>query len=108
MPAMAYRIFHRALKLFVVLLFAVNASCAMGPPVQEMSNARQAIRAARDAGAANMSSDALLEAERLLSQAEAQLQSGEYEAARRDAIAARSKAGQALRDVRSRQSDSSG
>ena len=71
------------------------AACA-GPPVQEMSNARQAIKAARDAGAANKASTTLQEAEALLDRAEDNLQKRAYKDARRDAIAARGKAAEAL------------
>jgi hypothetical protein len=76
------------------------AACA-GPPVQEMSNARQAIKAARDAGAENKAADSLHEAEALLDRAEDHLQKRAYKEARRDAVAARSKAAEALGTARS-------
>ncbi|MET0532645.1 MAG: hypothetical protein ABW171_00325 [Steroidobacter sp.] len=73
------------------------AACA-GAPVQEMSNARQAIKAARDAAAAESvnTPPSLVEAEALLIRAEDSLQKRAYKAARRDAIAARGKAAEAL------------
>lgn len=96
---MADVIFRHTLKLFALVVLLASAGCMAGPPVQEMSNARQVIRAAREAGAAEVSRQSLDEAERLLGQAEAQLQRGEYRAARRDANAAREKAAEALRVV---------
>lgn len=108
MPSMAYIISHRVPTLVALVLVTLVSACAVGPPVQEMSNARQAIRAARDAGAAQTSSEAFKEAERLLGQAESQLQEGDYKSARRDAVAARSKAAEALRHARSQRPGSSG
>ena len=72
-------------------------ACA-GAPVQEMSNARQAIKAARDAAAGGELTmpPSLIEAEALLNRAEDSLQKRAYKAARRDAIAARGKAAEAL------------
>jgi len=71
------------------------AACA-GAPVQEMSNARQAIRAARDAGAAKTAPQMLNEAEALLIRAEDSLERRAYREARRNAKAARDKAAEAL------------
>jgi len=71
-------------------------ACA-GAPVQEMSNARQAIKAARDASGGELATPpSLIEAEALLNRAEDSLQKRAYKAARRDAIAARGKAAEAL------------
>jgi hypothetical protein len=70
-------------------------ACA-GAPVQEMSNARQAIRAAREAGADKMAPQKLNEAEVLLNRAEDSLGRRAYREARRNAIAARDKAAEAL------------
>jgi hypothetical protein len=76
------------------------AACA-GAPVQEMSNARQAIKAARDAAGLSTAAPAsLLEAETLLNRAEGNLQKRAYKQARRDAIAARGKAVEALSSTR--------
>lgn len=81
----------RALLLIVFLV----SSCA-SPPVQEMSNARQAIRAAKAAGAAERAPEALQSAEQQLSAAEQDLRSGDYRDARRAANSARARAGEAL------------
>lgn len=79
---------------------AIVAYCALigcaGAPVQEMSNARQAIRAARDAGAEQVAAEQLTQARALLERAEADLQSRSYREARRNAVAARGKAVEAL------------
>lgn len=74
--------------------------CA-GAPVQEMSNARQAIKAAREAAGPSVGTPAsLAEAEALLNRAEDSLQRRAYKQARRDAIAARGKAAEALSSTR--------
>jgi hypothetical protein len=76
------------------------AGCA-GAPVQEMSNARQAIKAARDAtGSSKATPASLIEAEALLNRAEDSLQKRAYKQARREAIAARGKAAEALSSSR--------
>jgi Domain of unknown function (DUF4398) len=87
----------RAKKLAGAMIVALGlAACAAGAPVQEMSNARQAIRAAREAGAAKAAPQTLSEAQALLDRAENSLQHREYRDARRDAVAARDKASEAL------------
>lgn len=84
--------------LFLLLASLGLAGCA-GAPVQEMSNARQAIKAARDASAQH-ASPALQEAEALLIRAESSLHRRDYREARRDAIAAHGKAAEAMRTSR--------
>jgi hypothetical protein len=90
---MAYFSLHRWIPL-LPLCFGMVA-CA-GAPVQEMSNARQAIKAARDAGAERVAPQTLTEAQALLEQAEASLHRRAYREARRNAVSARSKAAEAL------------
>lgn len=72
------------------------AACAVGPPVQEMSDARQAIVAAEESDAATLAADQLREARRLLEEAESQLRNEMYVPARSYAIRARSRAVEAL------------
>jgi hypothetical protein len=67
------------------------AACA-GAPVQEMSDARQAIQAAEDAGADPSERGPLREAQQMLQKAEQQLELGQYGEARRNAIEAKDKA----------------
>jgi hypothetical protein len=88
------------LILCTVLLGAAGCA-ATGPPVQEMSDARQAIAAAREAGAATLDSEALRTAELQLGQAEAQLQQRMYWDARRLAVNAKETAIAALLRSRS-------
>ena len=90
--------FLRCLALLVLAGMGVVA--CVGAPVQEMSNARQAIKAARDANGELSAPPSLVEAEALLNRAEDSLQRRAYKAARRDAIAARGKAAEALSSAR--------
>ena len=61
-----------------------------------MSNARQAIAAAEEAGAAQHAPDDLEDARRLLTQAEKRLHGKQFREARRAAVAAKTKAFAAL------------
>jgi hypothetical protein len=81
----------RPLLAILLLLLAAVSGCA-GAPVQEMSNARQAVRAAEHAGAAQTAPELMAESKALLKQAESNLRHGEYRAARDEAELARSKA----------------
>ena len=85
--------------LALALLCTGFVACATAP-VQEMSNARQAIKAARDAGADRVAPQKLNEAQALLEQAEANLQSRSYRDARKNAVAAHSRAVEAMEAVR--------
>ena len=87
-------VFLRSALLAVALL---AAACQTAPPVQEMSDARQAITVAKEAGAAEHAADDLMEAEQFLQSAENYLTTRNYAIARRDAVQAKSKALDALR-----------
>jgi len=87
--------------LLCSLLVAVAACSAAGPPVQEMSDARQAIAAAREAGAATYADAGLRSAEELLAEAETQLNQRMYWEARRLALDAKDSAVDALLRSRS-------
>lgn len=78
--------------LAAALLGALLASGCAGWPVQEMSNARQAIVAAQKAGAEQYAPEALAEAQRLLASAKANSNKGDYRSARDEADQARAKA----------------
>ena len=80
-------------------LFAIGSGCASGPPVQEMSDARQAISIAREAGAATVAPEDLREAEALLESAQRNLADRAYSQARRDAMQAKEKALHALATI---------
>lgn len=77
--------------LFLLMPFFVMA-CAMSPPVQEMSDARQAISAARDANAGEHAPETLNSAEVLMGNAADNLEEGHYGQAKRAALAAREEA----------------
>ena len=90
------RIFLPLLLAFSLLCVAVTSGCA-GAPVQEMSNARQAVRAAEHAGATAAAPEVMGEARQLLKSAEGNLRRGDYRAARDEAELARTKAVEARR-----------
>ena len=77
-------------------LLLTLTGCAAGPPVQEMSDARQAIEVAKDAGADLTATADLRAAESYLSSAERKLTEKSYTQARRDALLAKDKALEAL------------
>ena len=62
------------------------------PPLQEMSNARQTIVAAKEMNSNAEQSEKILEAERLLSRAERRMEVNLYEPARQDALRAQKEA----------------
>lgn len=85
-----------AAGLFACIGLLVLAACGSGPPVQEMSDARQAIAVAREAGAAERAAADLNAAERYLESAQRKLSERAYNAAREDALKAKLKALDAL------------
>jgi hypothetical protein len=86
----------RFIAVFVGI--ACLLGCA-GAPVQEMSDARQAIAAARAAGAAQVNSPDLYAAEAAIARAEQHLRAQEYTRARLAALQAKRHAGAALVSV---------
>jgi hypothetical protein len=92
--------FHPAMKPVVsivkhvgglVSLVVLVAACASAP-IQEMSNARQSVQAAREAGAGEYASYNLQTANDYLSRAERELELRYFSRARHDAIVAKSEA----------------
>ncbi|WP_236860624.1 DUF4398 domain-containing protein [Candidatus Reidiella endopervernicosa] len=79
----------KRVRLFLITLLVVVAGCA-AVPAQEMSDARQALRAAQDSGAMESAPAMMAKAERLMQKAERSLEAGEYRAARKNAEEARS------------------
>jgi hypothetical protein len=75
---------------------AALAACVTSPPVQEMSDARQAISAAEQADANRLAPDSLTDARRFLAEAERQIQQSAYGPARMNAVRAKNRAAQAL------------
>jgi hypothetical protein len=82
--------------LAAFLILPLLAGCA-GMPLQEMSDARQAIRAAERAGAQQHAPELLDEARGLVKAASGNLNQGEYRDARDQAELAREKATEARR-----------
>lgn len=85
----------------VVVAAALLSACVTSPPVQEMSDARQAIAAAEAADAARFAPESLEAARRYLVEAERYLQEEAYGAARTNAVRARNRALAALRATNS-------
>ncbi len=88
--------FSQFLRAAVLAALFVVAGCQTAP-VQDMSDARQAITVARDAGAEEHAADDLKAAVVYLQSAENFLYKREYDLARRDALQAKSSALDALR-----------
>jgi hypothetical protein len=80
----------KQLTQLAILIMALGA-CATAP-VQEMSDARQAIRSAEAVGAAQRSPENLTAAQLLLRKAQTYLETGAYDDARRYALDARAQA----------------
>lgn len=76
----------------LLLLLALFLSACAGMPVQEMSDARQAVDAARKAGAETSAPEELQSAEKLLQDAEKALVDGDYSQAKESAKAAKEQA----------------
>ncbi len=90
------KMYRRAcLSIICSLCILMQAACVTAP-VQEMSDARQAINAAVDAGADRLAPDDLAAARQYLQMAEHKLQSRSFASARNDALLAKTKAVAAL------------
>jgi len=87
---------NRTTRASLLAVLLVLAACTAGPPVQEMSDARQAISVAREAGASEQAPDELRQAENFLDSALRNLTHKEYKLARQDAVEAKNKALAAL------------
>lgn len=85
-------------NVYLALLLVITA-CGSGPPVQEMSDARQAIAVAKEAGAEDHAAEELRAAEQYLESAQRNLTERAYGDARRDALRAKLKALDALAET---------
>ena len=83
---MKQRIFTILLGLFILW------GCATLPPLQEMSNARQTISAAKELSENAAEDEKILEAERLLARAQRRIEVNLYDSARQDALRAQKEA----------------
>ena len=87
-------------RVGLTLLTLTLAGCVTTPPVQEMSDARQAIAAAESAVVGRAVPESLDDARRFLVEAEQQIQQQAYGPARFNAIRAKNRASVALRSAR--------
>ncbi len=78
-----------AKRMIALALLLLLGACAVMPPVQEMSDARQAIKAAHEAKADQYAPQKLRSAEDSMELATRTLEQGEYEAARMAASVAK-------------------
>lgn len=83
-------------RLIAVFIGVACLAACRGAPVQEMSDARQAIAAARVAGAPDRSPADFNAAEAAIARAESHLQAQEYARARMAALEAKRRASAAL------------
>ena len=82
--------------MLVLIATACLLGCVASPPVQEMSDARQAIAAAKTAGATPTTSSEYQSAQAAIERAEGHIQAHEYTRARLAAQAAKRHAAAAL------------
>ena len=94
MQAPGIQTFIKGLALIVILSLT---ACETTPPAQEMSDARQAIAVAKEAGAEELAAFHLQAAEEYLETAKKALNDGRYSEARRNAKHAKMKALDALK-----------
>lgn len=85
------------MQALLIAAVAITAGCETAPPVQEMSDARQAVVAARQAEAATYAPGALEQAEAYLANAQEKLNDQKFSRARKAAIKSRTMALEALR-----------
>jgi nucleoid-associated protein YgaU len=105
LPNVTTKSFPLKVSLFglTALLLALSAGCATAPPAQEMSDARQSLETAQTIGAEEHAPEVLDNAQQLLSRAETDMQSGNYEEAQKDAVAALEAARQAVAITQAKQ-----
>lgn len=77
--------------IYFMIILGVLPGC-IGIPTQEMSDARQAVQAAQDSGAAERAPHNLNSAENFLNKAKQELEAGSYAEARRSALEAKRQA----------------
>lgn len=87
-------------RVLAIMGVLALVGCVTAPPVQEMSDARQAITAAEQADAERVAADTLAEARRFLAEAERQIQQEAYGPARMNAVRAKNRAVLALRSTK--------
>lgn len=93
---------YKMIRVLATTVVFLLAGCVTSPPVQEMSDARQAIAAAEEANAERVAADTLSDARRFLAEAERQIQEQAYGPARMNAVRAKNRAALALRTTQER------
>lgn len=86
------KIMNSAKCLSLLLVTIVIAPGCTAIPTQEMSDARQAVQAAREVGASMYAPDNLTNAENFLTEAKKSLDAGYYNDARKHAVNAKTEA----------------
>lgn len=89
----------RGLVLVAMGVLWSLGGCVTAPPVQEMSDARQAVAAARESGADKLAPQVYRRSVALLRNAERTLDRRSFKQAREQALAARRLALEAMRDA---------
>ncbi|MEM7083617.1 MAG: DUF4398 domain-containing protein [Pseudomonadota bacterium] len=95
----------RWLKVGWLLVALGLGACATNPPYQEMSDARQAVAAAEEAGARETSPYLFRLANRHLSNARTAMKERRFNAARNEAVLAHRKATEALDELQTSDRD---
>ena len=94
---------YKMIRVLAAIAILLLPGCVTAPPVQEMSDARQAIAAAEEADAnRGVAADTLADARRFLADAERQIQAQNYGPARLNAVRAKNRAALALRSIKER------
>jgi hypothetical protein len=84
--------FKKLIRVLFAAWMVVVGGCATVPPVQEMSDARQALQAAKAVGAQDKAPLSYSEALTYIERAESSLQMGNYSEAQRQALKAKNHA----------------
>lgn len=100
MNKLSVQMYARAILVGVLGVFIMGLSACATPPVQAMSNARQAVAAAREAGAPHYAPHLYAEARHWLDDAEFNLKHWAYDRARKSASRAEHAARAAIHATR--------
>jgi|TARA_B100000530_G_scaffold327882_1_gene268124 hypothetical protein len=87
-------------RILILVLTLLVSACATEPPVQMMSDARQAIAAAEEADAPRLAPVPIAEARRYIALAETQIRNGSFTYAWQNAQRAKNRAVEALNAAR--------
>jgi len=96
-----------SLLFFFSILLLIVSCTVINPPVQEMSNARQALNAAREANAEQYAKIQYKKARELLEEARSNLENGDYYTAKYLALEAKEAAIKARQDSQNQAKENS-